>query len=857
MKFFKRQKKDNIELDEVYRLLKGYYRCSYKEGYPFLFVSDDFLNTLHWTQKEIETKFDNKLVNMLHPEDRSRLEKDRDLLRNQYKVGTCQNVVFRLKGKDGYHWVSDCYLALKQDSTFFFQGNITDVTSFMLDKEKRAEERNQMLTALTMEYSTVIMGDLMENTMVVVKHDGHMYDHGGLDDFSSEDKMNYTRCLRDFYNRVLVKESCPDFLDILSPVPFMNALLKNETVELQYQIYPNSNGYESLYARAIRLYDEKHHFRFVMGFRPMDEVRKKENVLELQREIIEGISKDYFSVLLVELDQGQIYSYREAGSNGKRIADFCRSYHDRWTELLPAYAKDLVSDASRENFLEELSFEKLKSCNEDYSFTYEYMSDEGVLYYQARVSYVKKKDRTRAVVIGTRDIDDLIQKERLQKEQLRKAYIQAENASKAKTDFLNSMSHDICTPMNVILGYNQLMKKKLSDPVLVDYQKKIEQSGNLLLSIINDVLNMARIESGKSVLVESSESIVDMVEEVSNVFGAMAKEKEIVFDTKMDIKHKQVLCDSTKVKEILVNLIGNAIKYTPNGGHVTVDIKEFECSKEGYGTYQIQIIDTGIGMSESFIPTLFDAFTREATSDIIGTGLGMPIVKKLVDMMGGTIDVESVLGKGSTFTITIDHKLGNEEKDKVKQEDLVVSKHSLEGKHVLLAEDNELNAEFSKIILEDCGLHVDLARDGLECVDKVIQKPVGSYDFILMDIQMPNMDGYQATQKIREFSDIPIVAMTANAFEEDKQKALSVGMNGYIAKPIDMDKVIKILSNVFVFKCPVCGQYTFQSGPGSYEICPVCGWEDDKAQYKDPNLKGGANRFSLKEYKEQYEKNHQ
>lgn len=683
-------------------------------------------------------------------------------------------------------------MALKQDSTFFFQGNITDVTSFMLDKEKRVEERNQMLTALTMEYSTVIMGDLMENTMVVVKHGGKMYNYRGLDDFSSEDKMNYTRCLRDFYDRVLVKESCKDFMDILSPVPFMNALLKNETVELQYQIYPNSNGYESLYARAIRLYDEKHHFRFVMGFRPMDEVRKKENVLELQREIIEGISKDYFSVLLVDLENGQIYSYREAGSNGKRIADFCRSYHDRWTELLPAYAKDLVSDASRDSFLEELSFEKLKSCNEDYSFTYEYMSDEGILYYQAHVSYVKKKDRTRAVVIGTRNIDDLIKKERLQKEQLRKAYIQAENASKAKTDFLNSMSHDIRTPMNVILGYNQLMKKKLSDPVLVDYQKKIEQSGNLLLSIINDVLNMARIESGKSVLAQSSESIVDMVEEVSNVFGAMAKEKEIVFDTKMDIKHKQVLCDCTKVKEILVNLIGNAIKYTPNGGHVTVDIKEFECAKEGYGTYQIQIIDTGIGMSESFIPTLFDAFTREATGDIIGTGLGMPIVKKLVDMMGGTIGVESVLGKGSTFTITIDHKIVDDERDKTKQEDLVVSKHSLEGKHVLLAEDNELNAEFAKIILEDCGLHVDLARDGLQCVSKVIEKPVGTYDFILMDIQMPNMNGYLATQKIRaipEKNTIPIIAMSANAFDEDKKQALNVGMDGYISKPIDMDKL--------------------------------------------------------------------
>ena len=792
MKFFKRQKKNNMELDEVYRLLGGYYRCSADEGYPFLFVSDDFLNTLHWTQKEIETEFDNKLIHMLHPEDRSRLEKNRDSMLDQNNVGSCQNVIFRLKGKDGYHWVSDSYSALKQDLSLFFQGNITDVTSFMLDKEKRAEERNQMLTALTMEYSTVIMGDLMENVVVVVKHDGKMYNYRVFDDFSSEDKMNYTRCLRDFYDRVLVKESCPDFLDILSPVPFMNALLKNETVELQYQIYPNSYGYESLYARAIRLYDEKHHFRFVMGFRPMDEVRKKENVLELQREIIEGISKDYFSVLLVELDQGQIYSYREAGSNGKRIADFCRSYHDRWTELLPAYAKDLVSDASRENFLDELSFEKLKSCNEDYSFTYEYMSDEGILYYQARVSYVKKKDRTRAVVIGTRDIDDLIKRERLQKEQLKEAYIRAENANKAKTDFLNSMSHDIRTPMNVILGYNQLMKKQLTDPVLVDYQKKIEQSGNLLLSIINDVLNMARIESGKSVLSESSESIVDMVEEVTNVFGAMALEKEIVLDTKMDIVHKQVLCDSTKVKEILVNLIGNAIKYTHSGGRVSVDVKELECSKEGYGTYQIQIIDTGIGMSESFIPTLFEAFTREATGDIIGTGLGMPIVKKLVDMMGGTIDVESKLGKGSTFTITIDHKLVDEERSETRQKNLMNSEYSLKGKHVLLAEDNELNAEFAKIILEDCGLHVDLARDGLECVGKVVQKPIGSYDFILMDIQMPNMNGYLATQKIRtipEKNHIPIIAMSANAFDEDKKQALNAGMDGYISKPIDMDKL--------------------------------------------------------------------
>lgn len=275
---------------------------------------------------------------------------------------------------------------------------------------------------------------------------------------------------------------------------------------------------------------------------------------------------------------------------------------------------------------------------------------------------------------------------------------------------------------------------------------------------------------------------------------------------------------------------------------------------------QTKVSDTGIGMSEEFLPSLFELFTRERNttlSKIPGTGLGMAIVKNLVDLMNGSIEVESELGKGSTFTITIPHKIANKDYTNRNIESSNEFDIDFVGKRILLAEDNELNAEITTTILSEMGFEVKAVEDGILCVNEMQHQPANTYDLILMDIQMPNMDGYQATQKIREFSDIPIVAMTANAFEEDKQKALSVGMNGYIAKPIDMDKVIKTLSNVFVFKCPVCGKYTFQSGPGSYEICPVCGWEDDKAQYKDPNLKGGANRFSLKEYKEQYEKNHQ
>ena len=400
-----------------------------------------------------------------------------------------------------------------------------------------------------------------------------------------------------------------------------------------------------------------------------------------------------------------------------------------------------------------------------------------------------------SVLLANRDFTEEKKRELEQEEALRQEKIKAEKANEAKSIFLFNMSHDIRTPMNAILGYSQLMKKELTNPKLVHYQEMIEQSSQLLLSIINNVLDMARVESGKMELDENYEVVGNITQLVCGAFAAEASKKNIELNKIVNVEHKHIITDSTKMQEILSNLISNAIKYTSAGGKVTIDTRELPYDKEGYTLIQTKVSDTGIGMSEEFLPSLFELFTRERNttlSKIPGTGLGMAIVKNLVDLMNGSIEVESELGKGSTFTITIDHKLGNEEKDKVKQEDLVVSKHSLEGKHVLLAEDNELNAEFAKIILEDCGLHVDLARDGFQCVSKVIQNPVGTYNFILMDIQMPNMNGYLATQKIRsipEKNTIPIIAMSANAFDEDKKQALKAGMNGYISKPIDMEKL--------------------------------------------------------------------
>ena len=379
-------------------------------------------------------------------------------------------------------------------------------------------------------------------------------------------------------------------------------------------------------------------------------------------------------------------------------------------------------------------------------------------------------------------------------ERLRIEAEKAENANKAKTNFLNNMSHDIRTPMNVILGYNQLMKEGLTDPKLLDYQKKIELSGKLLLSIINNVLDMARIESGKMEIDENVERMGDILEEVDSVFASAAKEKNIQIKSEMHVTHRKVVCDGTKIREILSNLVSNALKYTPDGGTVTINVQELPGDKEGYVKIKTEVADTGIGMSKEYIPLMFDSFSRERNTTIgkvSGTGLGMSIVKRMIDMMGGTIEVESEPGKGSCFTVILQHRIADEiceeKKSNLKQD---VSGKILKGKRILLAEDNDLNAEITTTVLEKEGLLIDRVWDGVQCVDQIDQMPAGTYDLILMDIQMPNMDGYQATKRIRQFADkekagIPIIAMTANAFQEDVQASLDAGMNAHIAKPVD------------------------------------------------------------------------
>ena len=393
-------------------------------------------------------------------------------------------------------------------------------------------------------------------------------------------------------------------------------------------------------------------------------------------------------------------------------------------------------------------------------------------------------------------------------DKLEVALKKAEEASLAKTRFLNNMSHDIRTPMNVILGYAQLMEEELNGkdmPETLEHLEKLQQSGNLLLSIINNVLDMARIESGRMELDEHYGRIEDIRQSLFEIFEDEAKRKNITYNSRMNIVHGHVLTDITKVEEIFVNILSNAMKYTLPGDSVMVNVEELPCDEPGYMIVRTRVSDTGIGMSEDYQTKIFEAFTREQNttkSKIAGTGLGMSIVKKYVELLGGTIEVESELGKGSTFTVTLKHKIADESYYVKKHvENSGTGSEILEGRKILLAEDNDLNAEIAEAILERAGLNIERVEDGIQCVNRITEMPTGTYDMILMDIQMPNMNGYKATQAIRRLPDkdkacIPIVAMTANAFEEDKRDAIAAGMNGHIAKPIQVDKLLSILTEI-------------------------------------------------------------
>ena len=533
--------------------------------------------------------------------------------------------------------------------------------------------------------------------------------------------------------------------------------------------------------------------------------QREQNNAEWEERFYQALCVDYTAAYCCDLISDEMtlikqknYSH-SAASTKEESGPHCFSEWIRYTYenvVIRELSPDYLEQFNNANLMERLRREE--------SFVYRHKTHpnkRGMQYFEARVVRLAVDAQSFKVILGYRPIDDIVAEELKTQRKLEQAVKAAQEASNAKSAFLFNMSHDIRTPMNAIIGYTELLKKNGADADRRnDYIAKIEASSQYLLALLNDVLEMARIESGKVTLDETLENARVIMDDLICVFENMMQEKHITFRYEAHVQHEYLYCDVVKVKEVMLNILSNAFKYTLPGGCIDYQLDELPSDRPGVSLFRAVVKDNGIGMSEAFLATIFDSFTRERTSTESGqngTGLGMAITKKLIELMGGTIEIESAPGCGTTVTATFPHRIGEKP-----QPDTVhgLQKTALlfEGRRVLLAEDNDLNAEIAEELLEMDGLAVERARDGIECIGMLEQRPAGYYDLILMDIQMPHMDGYKATSVIRNLADprlagIPIIAMTANAFDEDRKKALRTGMNAHIAKPMDLQKLEKTI----------------------------------------------------------------
>ena len=543
---------------------------------------------------------------------------------------------------------------------------------------------------------------------------------------------------------------------------------------------------------------------------------------ELSTSKIHSFTRLFISSYYLDMRTGRSEYLNKIDDNVEHYltGDFYQNVPDDHEDAVYTYTDLYVHKEDREKYRmmcnRKYIAEHISSKKEFYAFDYRQVAGGEERWYRMHVigaNFLPNGEPSH-VVLAVMDVDSQVRKDISQKAAVESALVQAENANKAKSMFLSNMSHDIRTPMNAIIGFTTLAQTHMEDKNLIEeYLDKILSASNHLLSLINDVLDMSRIESGKIQIQEDEVSIQDVIKDVENIIQPMADEQEQTFVIQTEIIDNYVYCDKLRLNQVLINLLGNAVKFTPKQGKIILDVHQEMVAPKGYGVYIFRVKDTGIGIGEEFLDKVFQAFERDKgvnTTGIQGTGLGLSITKSIVEMMGGKISVESELGKGTEFIVKVVFMLQDVDEQALTLQEFIEEKEEnqrieqkalFRGKKILLVEDNALNRQIATMLLKEAEFIVEEAVNGQEAYEKISQADPDEFSLVLMDIQMPIKDGYEATREIRnlrlrELANIPIIAMTANAFAEERKKALECGMNGHISKPIDVNVLFKTLEDI-------------------------------------------------------------
>ena len=675
---------------------------------------------------------------------------------------------------------------------------------------KELEQERAVLSVLCEDYISVYEVDLISENVRILKIDPAA---NSSSIFTRRGEIyNYTQLLHQYYDNFVIPSSAPDFFQKLAPEALSQELSRKSRFVYHYRAISNITGREYFELLAYPIRKTEDSFRIIMGFRHIDEIVKEEqkqkrklqealDAATLNNEIISAISKIYFSIYRIDL-VNDIYEevssenelHRLTGHTGKastQMRELCYSF------VMPEYQPQVLQFFDLSTLAHRL--------RQDESLAIEYLAQDGN-WHLARF-IVKRRDED-GEVTNVLYVTRLISEQKRRERNWISAAREAERASQAKSDFLSRMAHDIRTPLNAIMGFNDIASRAVDDPQKVtDSLEHIRTAGAYLQQLVNDILDITEIEGNHLRLLTRPMQLSSVYNMLTDIFTHMAQKKQIQLDFQLhDLDHPDLVADELRLKQIYANLLSNAIKYTPDGGHVTFELFEQPGDKPETVQLTAVIRDTGIGIRADYLDKIYEKFSREVdtrVNNVRGSGLGLSIVRELVDLMDGHIDVQSEVGKGTTFTVRLQLPYVAEIPAPV-----TTASHTLpcagdadscNGMHLLIAEDNDLNYDVISELLSMHGLTCERAENGKICLERFSSMPAGTYDAILMDMQMPVMDGPEAARAIRalpspEAKEIPILAITANAFAQDIDKCKAAGMNEHLAKPVNIHKLLNTLA---------------------------------------------------------------